>query len=266
MKLLSKYLSNKRKRRRFLYRGLSILIGFVALFFMTLLMELNKFYLAAIPGVLALLAAVFEFIVAEVLVERKYPSRTEKIIQAIDEKLEDLSSKLIGVILETIKEFEACNREMINATIHLKVETFVSDGDGKVDSFLQILPYVSLGKKLEEFFLQDKKQWRAIPAHLGIIGRAMRTGRPETVNFSTQEEFHHRMITEFGFTKESATKRTLEARSYYAYPINNKTELIGVLYFFTSEQQVFPKAVDNKKIETSIKHLVDLLQLGRIIE
>jgi hypothetical protein len=85
------------------------------------------------------------------------------------------------------------------------------------------------------------------------------------VNFPTQEEYTRRMVEEFGFTQAEAASHTTAARSYLAVPVFNSHNLIGVMYFFSTETQVFPRAVDVDVVERHAESVASLLRASEII-
>ena len=107
--------------------------------------------------------------------------------------------------------------------------------------------------------------WRITSCYKGIIGRCIRTSKPEVVNFNSQTDFEEKMVKEFGFNKEDMKTVSKDGRSYYAYPIEFKEEVIGVLYLFSTEYQVFPRAIDITKIRAVSKDIALLLNTARIV-
>ncbi len=105
----------------------------------------------------------------------------------------------------------------------------------------------------------------AVNATKGIIGRCLRTGKTEIVNFASEEEYDRRMVEEFSFTREEANECTKPARSYWAHPVFSCDELVGVIYLFSNELQVFPKAVKKPHLDQSAKHIANLLEVARVI-
>jgi GAF domain-containing protein len=85
------------------------------------------------------------------------------------------------------------------------------------------------------------------------------------VNFSTPAEYKRRMIEEFGFTQAEAERHTTAARSYLAFPVFSSGNVIGVMYFFSTEPQVFPKAADEDVLERHASVVAGLLRAAEII-
>jgi len=68
------------------------------------------------------------------------------------------------------------------------------------------------------------------------------------------------MVEESGFAKGEAESHTTIGRSYLAEPLFHGPKVIGVLYFFTSEPQVFPYAAGECDLASDAKDLIDILK------
>ena len=99
----------------------------------------------------------------------------------------------------------------------------------------------------------------------GIIGRCARTAKRACVNFSDVHDYRRRMVLEFGFSRAEAEKHTTIAQSYIAEPLLLAGTLIGVLYSFLTEPQVFPHAARNSDLGSKGQDLVDLLKTVSIV-
>ena len=109
------------------------------------------------------------------------------------------------------------------------------------------------------------KRWRFTSTTKGIIGRCYRLGIGVYVNFIGEDEYNQRMVSEFGFTKDEVAKHTKEARSYYAYPILMNNDVIGILYLFSTEPQVFPRTISQEKIQNAANQIIELLEVANIL-
>jgi hypothetical protein len=100
------------------------------------------------------------------------------------------------------------------------------------------------------------------------------------VNFPTYDEYLRRMVEDFGFTEVEAKSHTKTGRSYLAVPIFTSDEsesdtpqdegvrrrrLVGVMYFFSTETQVFPIAVDRDAVEHHANDVAALLRASGIV-
>jgi hypothetical protein len=250
------------KTYRMIYRATFLILGFIAIYIMTILIEEGEYYQAIIPGSLALIFALLEFVFGEVIVEKSFPTETRRIMNAVDKMSIETSESLINCLNSIIDDLSGCDKELVQATIHLKVGVNRSNKFG----LLQIFPYYHIGLSHQEFISSKEKSGRILEGFKGIIGRCMRTENVEYVNFATVEEYNFRMINEFGFSKDEVVKHNFSARSYFAAPFKASSGLIGIIYLFTKEPQVFPKAVDIQKFVTKSNHIADILKVGKIIK
>jgi hypothetical protein len=85
------------------------------------------------------------------------------------------------------------------------------------------------------------------------------------VNFRSLDEYRDRMVREFGFTHQEVARHTTAARSYLAYPIRDKGEIIGIMYFFSTEPQVFPHAVNSQRLSDTAESILGLLRTAEIL-
>jgi GAF domain-containing protein len=73
------------------------------------------------------------------------------------------------------------------------------------------------------------------------------------------------MVAEFGFTQEEAARHTTSARSYCASPIFVGSKVVGVLYLYSTEPQVFPFSLDANVLESAAKTLSSYLKSARYV-
>ena len=69
------------------------------------------------------------------------------------------------------------------------------------------------------------------------------------------------MVKSFGFSSEEAERHTRTGRSYLAIPLLRLGVVLGVLYFFTSEPQVFPRSANLNQLEKDAQAIVDLISV-----
>ena len=86
------------------------------------------------------------------------------------------------------------------------------------------------------------------------------------VNFASEEEYRRRMVEEFGFTQAEADRHTTTARSYLAYPLLDEGEPVSVIYFFSSQPQVFPLAADDGDLRDTAAEIGGLLRAAEILK
>jgi len=254
------------KTYRMIYRAIFLILGFFSVFCMSILIQENKYKLALIPGICALICSLLEFVFGEMIVEKSYPSETKRILRAVDNMSEQVSESLINCIKNIIDNLTGCDKSLVQATIHLRIDVNkTKDDNSRVFGLLQILPYYHLGMTHEDYINSKDKRGRMLQSYKGIIGRCLRTENVECVTFSTVEEYNYRMINDFGFTKNEIKNHTFSARSYFAAPFKSQEQLIGMIYLFSKEPQVFPKAIEMAKFYKEASHVLDILKIGKII-
>jgi hypothetical protein len=246
-----------RRQFRLAFRTLAVVVGVASGFAVGLLMELHWFKLSVLPGTLLLVATLVEFVLGDYIAEQNYPIETEKKLALLEERLGALAVERIGRKLQRIiLTFEACDKAQVSATVHIVVELTPSAEVKQRYGLLQLTDYVGP---------YGGSKGRITTLEKGIIGKCARTGRRESVNFADVAEYLRRMVEEFGFSKEEAERHTTIARSYLAEPLSLGPKIIGVLYFFTSEPQVFPYAARDSDLSSDAKDLIDILETISIV-
>jgi GAF domain-containing protein len=109
------------------------------------------------------------------------------------------------------------------------------------------------------------RRWRVLRETQGIVGRCARVGTMVCANFRTDSEYRKRMVYEFGFTRDEADRHTTAARSYLAFPVESSNDLVGVMYFFSTEPQVFPQAADKAVLDRNARVIAGLLRVSEIL-
>lgn len=246
----------RRRRFRILLRFGFLTIGFIAGFFVAVLTGEKLYALAVIPAIIVFLVSIGEFILADVITEKRYPAQTEKILTSMEERIPRIERELVGVLDSVRRGLKGCDVGRVRATLHVKVSVYSPVDERQEDAFVQVLDY-------QGGF--GGPRWRLTPCTKGVIGRCLRTGQPECVNFSTVDEYNQRMVKEFGFTQKEAQERTMSARSYWAHPVLMGTDLVAVIYLFSTEPQVFPRATDPGSLDQSATHVADVLHAARVI-
>lgn len=247
-----------RKKYRLGLRALFLSVGVLMVFITSIFLEEKNYYLAAGFTFIALVATLAEFGLADIIIDEKYPAKTADILKRLEEHLGQSKEELIkSIIAEAIQSMRGCDRSQISGTFHLKVDIYSEDGDKYEPAYVQVTPYKG---KL------GGRKWRFNTITKGVVGRCIRTENPEWVNFYSEDEFKTRMVAEFGYTNEEAEKRTKEARSYWAQPVFSGNELIGVMYFFSTEPQIFPIAVNHVALKHSADKIVYYVAGARIFD
>jgi GAF domain-containing protein len=73
------------------------------------------------------------------------------------------------------------------------------------------------------------------------------------------------MVQEWGFSQTEVDDHTKTARSYLAHPIVFETEIVGVLYSFSTEPQVFPHAARRQHLDDAADAITGLLRAAGIL-
>ena len=71
------------------------------------------------------------------------------------------------------------------------------------------------------------------------------------------------MVEQFGFSREEAERHTTAARSYMAVPIRSAGDVVGVMYFFSTEPQIFPHVASETMLDQNAAFIVGLLRPAR---
>ncbi|MGH9428923.1 MAG: GAF domain-containing protein, partial [Terriglobia bacterium] len=149
-----------------------------------------------------------------------------------------------------------CDNSQVSGALHLIVELYTSPDDASEHALVQVTEYSGrLGGKRWRFTLSTK----------GVIGRCLRTQKPEWVNFGSLAEYEERMVTEFGFTPKEVQEHTQQARSYWAEPVVARGQMVGVMYLFSTELQVFPCAAEKSSLEGAAREIAAFLEGARLV-
>ena len=73
------------------------------------------------------------------------------------------------------------------------------------------------------------------------------------------------MVTEFGYSLDEVEKHTRDARSYLAQPVFAGEACVGVMFLFSTEQQVFPRAADPAFMDSIAREISAYLEGARIV-
>lgn len=246
-----------RRQYRLLLRGIAIIFVTGSGYAIALLLAEMKLGWSALPFAVLVIFTIFEFLLADPITEHSYPIETEAKLDLLERKLgtravESISDKLRRIILA----FKPCDQSRISGAVHIVVELDPSLEGRTRFGLLQLTGYFGPWKG---------SKGRITTLDQGIIGRCVRTGQIEHVNFSDETEYRNRMVKEFGFSKKEADSRANIARSYLAVPLIIASRPVGVLYFFSTEPQVFPIAARDSDLEAQAKDVLDVLKTASIV-
>jgi GAF domain len=200
-----------------------------------------------------ILTAVVEFVLADVLADRSFPFDTERKLALMEKRIgAKVIEEISDLLSKTIGEFRGCNNSMVSATVHIVAE-LTSTADQRIrKGLLQLTDYVGP---------DGGQKGRVTLITQGVIGRCARSGQIETVGFADEKEYLDEMVRYFGFSTEEAERHTKTGRSYLAVPLLRNREIVGVLYFFTSEPQVFPRAADLDRLNRVAGTVIGLIKV-----
>jgi len=246
----------KPKRFRLAVRATAIFIGGIAAFAASCLIQENLYLWALLPSFVVLAASLAEFVVADVLTDARYPPETSAMLMRLEQDLKGYHERIHVAIQRLIRSLEGCDCSLVSGTFHLLVTLYPTGGPTNDQVLIQVVDYSGrLGGA----------KWRETPTTKGLVGRCIRTGRFEVVNFASRAEYDHRMVTEFGFTSDEVSKHTHAARSYCAQPVRATNRLVGVIYLFSTEPQVFPRSVNPAVLEGVSQEIAAFLEGARIV-
>lgn len=215
--------------------------------------------LAVLPGVGLALVSVGEFVLADLVIDARFPKETNEFLDRLQDKLSTTAThdEIVAALAQCVESFRGCNKERISSTLHLAVDVLGPDDGVNQRGLIQISDYTTAGL--------GGKRWRTLSATKGIVGRCLRSDQLSWVNFASLEEYQERMVKEFGFTPDEIRHHTLDARSYLAYPVRDRKHLVGVMYFMSTEPQALPLAASEENLERTAGHIVGLLRAAAVL-
>lgn len=242
---------------RLTLRAIALLVGLWAVFKMSMLLAIKEFETAWDVYLIVIGAAVIEFVIADVLADRSFPFDTERKFALMERRLgADAIATITQRIKDLIAEFDGCNRCLISATVHVFAELTATAEQRTRKGLLQLTDYVGP---------DGGKKSRITPINQGVIGRCARTGTMESVDFADAEEYRDAMVREFGFTLQEAERHSKSGRSYLAFPLHLNGDVVGVLYFFTSEPQVFPHVANVARLKDVAREIVNYIKIANLV-
>lgn len=242
---------------RLTIRLIALSVGLSAGFYMSVQLEQENFQTGFWFFLIVMATALLEFVLGDVFADQSFPFDTERKLSLMEERLGSNAIDFISSRLkQTINELVGCDSTGVSATVHVLAELNATNDSHTRYGLLQLTDYVGP---------EGGRKGRVTLINQGIIGRCARTEEMEIVDFSDATEYQSSMVREFGFTKEDAKRHTTTARSYLAYPLKSEGTLIGVIYFFTAEPQVFPKAAKNAQLDRLATEFVNYLKLVQLV-
>lgn len=245
----------EKKRFRLRLRAEAIFSAVLSGFLTSVFIQDGEYGRATMTAVCLLAATLLEFVAADILTDHRYPKKTRVALDRLERDLRIYHDKILSMIGDVISSLRGCDISLVSGTFHLVLDQFQESGEGVEEALVQVTDYSG------RF---GGPRWRFLPATKGVIGRCLRSGQSEWVNFRSVDEYVDRMTREFGFTRSEVEKHTKEARSYWAEPVFSERKLIGVLYLFSTETQVFPYAVTIETLRGRAREIAAFLEGAQI--
>jgi len=256
-----KYLRGLPARRKYrIWARLSILVlASVAAYAFAVLVQEQHYVWAVVPAVSLGVLSILEFVVADLVIDARFPRETSELLERLQTKLSTTSThdEIVRVLNNCVGSFHGCDASRVSSTVHLRIDVLPTEGLLPESGLIQISDYTRAGL--------GGRRWRVLEPTKGIVGRSLRLGSMACVNFATEREYQRRMVEEFGFTHAEVEQHASSARSYLAWPLIERGAVVAVLYFFSTEPQVFPVAADESTLRETGEHVTGLLRAADIL-
>jgi len=258
LKAIFRDLPDRERYRSWARLTILVLAGVFVYGFSVLLQE-EEYGWAVIPAAVLGVLSVAELVVADLILDSRFPRDTTEFLERLQRKLSTTSTheEVVRLLESCVDTFAGCDKARISSTVHLTVETVEPGTTTTATGLVQISDYTRAGL--------GGRRWRVLKTTQGIVGQCVRTGEVVCVNFRTLQEYERRMVEDFGFTRAEAQRHTRAARSYLAMPIRSSGNLVGVLYFFSTETQAFPRCADEAVLRTTAESVAGLLRAAEIL-
>lgn len=256
MWLLSRVGVRTQRRFRLFLKGGALVAGLVAGYGAGVCMEERLYWPGFGVFCIVILFALVEFVCGDVFADKAFPYDTERKLDLMERRV---GAEAIRTVTERLRQaidaLQGCDKSLVSGTVHMLAD--ISDaGDARVrKGLLQITDYVGP---------EGGRKGRVTLVNQGIIGRCARTERQECAGFADEDDYRMSMVRDFGFTKEEAGRHTASARSYLAHPLKVEGAVVGVMFFFTTEPQVFPRAGRQVEWDSLAQEVVNYLKLVRL--
>jgi GAF domain-containing protein len=234
------------------------MIAAASLYAMSVLVQEKNYYLAILPSALLGLLSISEFVIADLIIDARFPPDTARFLDRLQKKMgsTSINDEIVDTLDRCVRTFQGCDRSQISSTLHLRVDVLAPDSSRR-RALIQVSNYTM--KRL------GGRRWRELDASKGLAGRCLRLGELVFVNFRDEGEFTRCMVEEFGFTSQEAEEHTQKARSYLAFPLKDEEETVGVLYFHSTEPQAFPHCSDVDALQAAADGIAGLLRAAELL-
>jgi hypothetical protein len=246
-----------RQKYRTAARLVIIVLAAGALYVFSVMIQEREYSWSLIPAALLALLSVAEFVVADLVLDKRFPPHSARFLERLQRKLGSTSihQEIMNTLDSCVAGFKGCDQSRISSTVHFRVD--INHDEGTLPALIQLSDYTRSGL--------GGRRWRVIQATKGLAGRCLRQEQLVWVNFRSEQEYRSRMVEEFGFTKDEVDDHTSTARSYLAIPLRNASETVGVLYFFSTEPQVFPLAANQNDLRSKADVITGFLRAAEIL-
>ncbi len=236
----------------------SILLISAAAYWFAALIQRDRFGWAIVPAIVLLLVSWGEFVALDLAIDRRFPLHTREQLDRLHRQMSQtpVNREIVDAMRACVASLRGCDRDRVSSAVHLTVDVESPFQERSVTGLVQISDYTRPGL--------GGRRWRVTESTKGIIGQCVRTRETVWVNFNSAEEYLRRMVTEFGYTREEAENHT-DARSYLAHPLLDSDAVVGVLYFFSVEPQVFPHAADLRQLSHTADKVASLLRTVNVL-
>lgn len=223
------------------------------------LLQIGRYGWAFFAALVLGLLSIAEFVLADLIIDSRFPRETREFLDLLRERLvrTGIHDEIVRELTTCVSRFRGCDPSQVSSTVHLRVSVVAAGSDETSPGLIQLSDYTRVGL--------GGRRWRVLESTKGIVGRCLRLERMVWVNFRSAEEYRTRMVEEFGFSHAEVEQHTGTARSYLAYPLQTESTTLGVLYFFSTEPQVFPHAADPAEVERSAATVIGLLRATEIL-
>jgi transcriptional regulator with GAF, ATPase, and Fis domain len=249
----------ERQQIRTVIRVLVLIAAAFAAYFFSVLVQQERFLLAVLPALAIGVLSIFEFVATDLILDRRFSQETASYLDRLQRKLSTTQThdEVLRELKSCVSSFVGCDKEQISSTVHLTIETLELGTSATTPGLVQISDYTRAGL--------GGRRWRVLKITQGLVGRCVRTGEMVYVNFRDEADYRKRMVEEFGFTRVEADSHTKKARSYLAFPMKRSGNLVGVLYFFSTEPQVFPVASERAELQRCADSIAGLLAASELL-
>lgn len=247
------------RRWRIGMRLVLLLLAAVIGYGFAFLLQVGRHGWAFLAALLLGVLSIVEFVLADLVIDSRFPKETREFLDLLRERFiqNGIHDEIVRELTTCVSRFRGCDPSQVSSTVHMRVSVLTAGTDESTPALIQLSDYTKAGL--------GGRRWRVLESTKGIVGRCLRLERMVWVNFRSVDEYRQRMVEEFGFSQTEIEQHTVSARSYLAYPLQQEASVFGVLYFFSTEPQVFPHASDPAEIDRTAAAIIGLLRAADVM-